>query len=166
MVGLTLKLCWSHSGLEISIRRHFRWQRKTYFQCGNAKFDDGYAHIFAIAILYSVWNICFPFGMSEFLYVSNKQLVISPDLLFFALQLWYLSFFQKRSCDDNNYECMLLAYMKRSHPHITLYQEVIFFSWVGIILRNFASLVIILFSLYLASFGPPSPGGLTMILCH
>ena len=40
-------------------------------------------------------KILFPCSMVLFLYVSNEWLVVFPDFLFCALQLWYSSFFQK-----------------------------------------------------------------------
>ena len=55
--------------------------------------------------------------------------------------------------------------MQHSQPHVTLYLEVIFFSWVGKMLREVESLMMILLYAYLASLGPPSSGGFTMIIC-
>ena len=112
----------------------------------------------------AIRNIWFPCGTKECLYVSNKLLAISPDLLFCALQLLSFNFFKKHSRHDNNYECMLLADMQHSHPHITMYWEVTFFSWGGRILRKVVSMMIILLSLSLASFSTPSSGVLTIIL--
>ena len=91
-------------------------------------------------------------------------MAISPDLLFCALQLWYL-IFQKRSRHDNNYEYMLLEDIQHSHPHINLYREVIFFSWGGRILRKVESLMMILFYSPLTYFSLTSAGLPTMLLC-
>ena len=84
---------------------------KINLQCGNAYFDDGYAHIVSIAMPHAVFNTCLTCGITGFSYVSNKRLAISPELLFCALQLWYLSFIKQLSCHDNNDEWMLLEYM-------------------------------------------------------
>ena len=74
-------MCWSDYELGRSICGHCVQQRKPYFQCGNGYFDYGYAHIVDIAMSDAVWNICFTSGMTVFLYLSNKKLAISPDLL-------------------------------------------------------------------------------------
>ena len=50
-------------------------------------------------------------------------------------------------------------------PTHNLYQEVIFLSWGGRIFFNVESLMVILLSLSVASFGTPSYGVLTMKLC-
>ena len=55
--------------------------------------------------------------------------------------------------------------MKHSQPHITLYRVFVFFSWGGNMLRKVESQMMILSYAYLASFSPPSPGVLAMILC-
>ena len=92
-------------------------------------------------------------------------IIIMAWVCFWKIKNLILKFFQKRSCHDNNYECMLFADMKHSHPHITFYWEVILFSWGGRILCKVKSLIMILLSSYLASFSPPSSGGTTMLLC-
>ena len=76
-----------------------------------------------------------------------------------------LQLFKKRSRQDNNNKCMLLAYTKHSHPHINLYHEVIFLSWGGRILHKVESLTMILFLAPLDSFWPPASGRLTILLC-
>ena len=65
----------------------------------------------------------------SFLYVLNKLLAISAELLSCALKLLFLD--KKHSHHNNNDEYMLLEDMQHSHPHIILYQEVIFLSWYG-----------------------------------
>ena len=157
-------MCWYVSRHGRSIRGHCAQQRKSHLQCGNAYFYNVYAHIVAIAMSYSFWNICLPCGMTVFLYVSYKLLDISPDLLFCTLQLWYLRIFQKRSCNDNNDEFMFFMGMQYSHPHMTFYRELICFGWGGRIFRNVESLMIIFLSLYLFLFIPTSSGGLTILL--
>ena len=59
---------------------------------------------------------------------------------------------------------MLFVDMQHSQPHITLYQAVLFLGWFGIILRKVESLMIILLSGYIVSFGPPSSGGINILL--
>ena len=88
-----------------------------------------------------------------------------PDFLFCALWLPSLRCFRQQLCRVNRWQFILLADMQHSQPHITLYWEVIFFSWCGKILRKFELLMMILFSAYLASLSPPSSGGLTILLC-
>ena len=85
-----------------------------------------------------------------------------PSVLYIIYLIFKL--FKKCSHHGNNDKCMILADMQRSHPHIILYQEVIFLIWDGRIFSNVELLMIILLSLYLDSFSPHSPGGLTMIL--
>ena len=58
----------------------------------NAYFDDGYAHIDAIAMSDAVLNIWLPCGIIDFLYVSNKRLAILPENFLCVLQLLSLSF--------------------------------------------------------------------------
>ena len=60
------------------------------------------------------------------LYVSNKWLAISSDLLFCALQLLFLIFPTKQPRHDNKDECMIFADMQHSHPHMNLYLKIIF----------------------------------------
>ena len=55
--------------------------------------------------------------------------------------------------------------MQHSQPYITFYWEVILLIWGGNILRKVELLMIVLSSLFLVSFGPSPPGGLTIILC-
>ena len=93
-MGPTLELWLSDYVLGISIRGNGEQQRKTHLQCGNLYFYDGYAHIFDIAMSDSVLNIWLTYGMAEILYVSNKRLYFSPDLMFYALQIRSWSFFK------------------------------------------------------------------------
>ena len=58
----------------------------------------------------------------------------------------------------------ILSDMQHSQPHITLYQETIFFSWGVKMLRKAESLMMILLYASLASLSTPSFGGLTMLL--
>ena len=90
---------------------------------------------------------------------------VSMDLLFCTLQLLSLSSFKKFSRHDNNYECIILAYMQHSQPHMILYCEVIFLNWGWRIFFNFESLMMILLSSSLDYLIPPSSGLLSIILC-
>ena len=165
IVELTFELFWSYSVLVTSIHEHFAQQRMTNFQCGNEFLNDGYAHIVAIAMSDAVLNTCLTCGMTECLYVSNRWLAISPDLMFCAWRLWYLSVSKNRSCYDNNDECILLADIYHSQPHIPFYWWVVFISWGGRILCKVESLIMILFSAYIDYFITPSSGGINIILC-
>ena len=60
---------------------------------------------------------------------------------------------------------MFIEDMQHSQPHMILYLEVIFLSWVGRILRKVKSLIMILLSVYTAYFSRPSSGELNRILC-
>ena len=72
--------------------------------------------------------------------------------------------FKCRSRHDSNEECILLADIKHSQPHITLYLDDVFLNWGGNNKRNFKSLIMILLSASLASLIPPSSGTLTRLL--
>ena len=87
LAGITLELYWSCSIIGRSIRLHCTKHRKTYYQYVNVFFDDGFANIFAISMSDAVLNICLPYGMMEFLYVSSTRFHNSTDLLFCALQI-------------------------------------------------------------------------------
>ena len=88
IVGITFELCWSDSVLGISIHVHCSQHCITHFQWGNSYLDGFYAHIVVKAILDAVLNMCLPCGMTKKLHVSNRWLVISPDL-FCAWRLWH-----------------------------------------------------------------------------
>ena len=60
---------------------------------------------------------------------------------------------------------MFLEDIQHSQPHMTFYREVVFLSWGGRILRKVESPMIILLPVSIASFSPPSPGGINMLLC-
>ena len=79
-----------------------------------------------------------------YMYQINSGHFTRPSVL--CITILIFKFFKKLSCHDNNDECMLLEYMKNSHLHMTLYREVIFFSWGVIILRKVELLMIILLS--------------------
>ena len=55
------------------------------------------------------------------LYVSYMWYYFSPELLIWEFWLLSLSFFRYLSRQDSNDECIPLAEMKHSQPHITLY---------------------------------------------
>ena len=74
-------------------------------------------------------------------------------------------FSKKLSSHDNSYKIMFIEDMQHSQPHMILYLEVIFLSWVGRILRKVKSLIMILLSAYTAYFSRPSSGELNRILC-
>ena len=54
--------------------------------------------------------------------------------------------------------------MQHSQTHITLYQEVIFFSWGGKMLRNVESLIMVILSAHIASSITTTYVGLNMLL--
>ena len=162
MIGITFELCWYDYVLGRSIHGNFEQQRKTHFQCGNAYFDYGYAHIVAISMLYAVWNICFPCGVTLF-YMSQINNWAFHQTFFFVNYIFDF-LIQKRSRHDNNYEWIILVYMQHSHPHINLYQEVIFFSWVVMIFYKVESLMMILLCLSFSYFSQPYHGGPIILL--
>ena len=73
-------------------------------------------------------------------------------------------FFKYLSRQDSNYECIILAYMQHSQPHMTLYCAGICFNWGENSEHNVESLIIILSSSSLASLRTPSLGSLTRLL--
>ena len=96
---------------------------------------------------------------------SNRRLDNSPELMFCALWLislrcliWILRYVNKE-------KCILLADMQHLQPHISLYRAVIFLSCGGDILRKVESMMMILYSAYLASFSTPYSGEITMLFC-
>ena len=102
--------------------------------------------------------------MTVFLYVSYIRFSFSPDLLFWEFWLWYLSFLKFWSRHNSNNECILLVYIQHSQPHMTLYRADIPFNWGGNNECNVESLIIVLFSVSLASLSTPSNGSLTRLL--
>ena len=96
--------------------------------------------------------------------VSNRQLDNSPDLMFCALWLLSLRCLRLRSLRVKKDECILLADMQYSQPHTTLYRAVVLLICGDNMLRKVESMMMMLSSVSLASFSPPSSGGLTMLL--
>ena len=120
-------------------------------------------HIICFGInMTSMWNqcifICFIYGMCFFI---RPSILIILDLV--------LKFFKYLSRQDSNYECILLAEMQHSQPHMTLYRTDICFNSGGNSERNVELLIIILSSSYLASFRLPSciiyQQGVFLLLC-
>ena len=60
MKDIKFELLSSDSVVGRSTRGHCAQQLKTHFQCGNAYFDVGYAHIVSITMSDAVLNIFFP----------------------------------------------------------------------------------------------------------
>ena len=70
-------------------------------------------------------------------------------------------FFKYLSRQDSNDECIILAEMQHSQPHMTFYCVEFVLNWDGNSERNVESLIIILSYSSLASLRPPSLGSLT-----
>ena len=98
------------------------------------------------------------------LYVSNRRLAISPELLFCAFWFWFSRFPKEISRHDSNDELIILAYMQHSKPHITFYREKIFLIWGGRIDSSLESTMLILLATSFTYLISPSSGGLTTIL--
>ena len=79
----------------------------------------------------------------------------------FGFSTW--AFFKYRSCHNSNEGCILLADIQHSQPNMTLYCADCF-SWGGNSEHNVESMIMILFSAYLASLSSTSTGSLTRLL--
>ena len=112
-----------------------------------------------------VLNTCLPCVMTEFLYVSNKQIDHFTRNSVLRITTLTFDFSKKISHHGNNYECIILADIRHSQPHMNFYYEVIILSWGGVIFHKVESLMMILFLASLASFSPIYSGGITMLLC-
>ena len=117
-----------------------------------------------MAISYTVEYIRHLCGITEFLYVSNRRLAFSPDLLFCEFWLRLLILLKWRLLYDSNDECIILEDMQYYQPHMNLYRENIFLSWRGRIDRSVESPMMILLSTYIECLVPNSSGGPTMLL--
>ena len=61
-------------------------------------------------------------------------------------------------------ECIILANMKHSQPHVTLFWVVTCLSWGRNMLRKVESMMMMLSYASLAFFSPPSYGGISILL--
>ena len=82
----------------------------------------------------------------------------------FLFLLLSLRCFRRQPHYVNMEEYIVLSDMQHSQTHVTLYWSVIFFSWCVKMLRKVESLIVVLLSASLASLGPPSSGGINMLL--
>ena len=82
----------------------------------------------------------------------------------FCFVRYNFDFFKKWSHYDNNDECTIFEDVQHSQPHMILYQEVVFLSWGGRILRKVESMTMILLSASIYDLNPTSYGVLNMIL--
>ena len=120
-------------------------------------------HIKTIHVIFCLKYMLFMWH--DIIFICPKQIIVnSTRLSVLWITALIFNFFKKCPHHDNNDECMLLADMQHSHPHITLYPEVIILSWGGRIFHNVESLIIILLSWSLASFSPPFSGGIPVLL--
>ena len=136
-------------------------------------------HIFSVVMHYLTVDmhtmLPFPYPMFwhkydahvawRYLYMCHIwEFAFSHDLLFWEFWLWSLSFLKYWSHHDSNEECIILAYIKHSQPHITLYLDDFFSNWGGNNERNVESLIITLLSASLDSLSPLSNGSLKRLL--
>ena len=70
--------------------------------------------------------------MNVFLYVSYIQF-FSPGLMFFRILALIFDSKKYRSRHDSNEECILLADIQHSQPHMTLYRADFFLFGVAIV---------------------------------
>ena len=95
-----------------------------------------------------IWHacifICFTYAIWFFTRSSVLRILA---LIFEFLKYW--------SRHDSNEECINFKNIKHLQPHMTLYCADIFFSWGGNSERNVKSLIMILFSAFIASLSPP-----------
>ena len=108
------------------------------------KYDVNVTSLYFICFRYAIW------------FFTRHSILRILDLIF--------DFFKYLSWQDSNNDCIFLAEMQHSQPHMTLYCSDIRFNYSGNNVRNVESMIMILFSSSLASLRPPSFGAPTRLL--